>query len=63
MKKVKVICNNCGYSEVREKLKNELEIDLVLADFCPKCEDKSSDYYEERHFKEITNNQRDEEAH
>jgi hypothetical protein len=48
---MKVVCENCGFIEDQEP---DFEADLCLVNFCPKCEDKATNYYHENFYKILT---------
>ena len=41
------ICNNCG---IIPEIELDEDCDLIVSNWCPECEDKTDDYYEEKRY-------------
>jgi len=41
------LCKNCG---IIPEIELSDDCDLIVSNWCPECEDKADDYYEETHY-------------
>ena len=41
------LCKNCG---ILPEIELSEDCDLIVSNWCPECEDKADDYYEETHY-------------